>query len=173
MTFKLRSFDATSLTPRGGNCRSILPRARSACWTWCGQPIPWASLLQGLRILPRPLGQVTRPVVHQDTPAFEQVRAGIGRLDPVPDHMRQGRLDHLPGMIRRPTNPVKAFTGLYLCRVERLIVPHRSPSINAVPESVLLHEDLTSDATRDLRRGRTIGSDDDAGLSGRGKNYSR
>ena len=28
MTFKLRSFDATSLTPRGGNCRSILPRAR-------------------------------------------------------------------------------------------------------------------------------------------------
>ena len=26
-----------------------------------------------------PLGQVTRPVVHQDTPSFEQVRAGIGR----------------------------------------------------------------------------------------------
>ena len=47
-----------------------------------------------------PLGQVTRPVVHQDTPAFEQVRAGIGCLDPVPDHMRQGRLDHHPGMIR-------------------------------------------------------------------------
>ena len=67
--------------------------------------IPWASLLQGLWILPRPLGQVTRPVVHQDMPAFEQVRAGIGRLDPVPDHMRQGRLDHLPGMIRPQHSP--------------------------------------------------------------------
>ena len=31
---------------------------------------------------------------------FEQVRAGIGRLDPVLNYMRQGRLDHLPGMIR-------------------------------------------------------------------------
>ena len=31
MTFKLRSFDATSLTPRGGNCRSIrLRRIREA-----------------------------------------------------------------------------------------------------------------------------------------------
>ena len=42
--------------------------------------------------------EVGGPVVHQDTPALEQVRAGIGRLDPVPDHMRQGRLDHLPGI---------------------------------------------------------------------------
>ena len=24
----------------------------------------------------------------------------MGRLHPVPDHMRQGRLDHLPGMMR-------------------------------------------------------------------------
>ena len=59
-----------------------------------------ASLFQGLRILPRPVGQVARPVVHQDTPEFEQVRACIGRLHPVPNHMRQGRLDPLPGMIR-------------------------------------------------------------------------
>ena len=64
---------------------------------------PWASLLSGLRILPRPLGQVTRPLVHQDTPAFEQARASIGCLDPVPDHMCQGRLDHLPGMVRLQT----------------------------------------------------------------------
>ena len=73
----------------------------SACLflTWYGQPIPWASLLSGLRILPDPLGQVARPVVHQDTPALEQVRAGIGHLNPVPDPMRHGRLDHLPGMI--------------------------------------------------------------------------
>ena len=80
--------------------RPGLPRARSHCQTWCGQPIPWDSLLQGLRILPGPLGQATRPVVHQDTAAFEQVRAGIGRLDPVADHMGQGRFDRLPGMVR-------------------------------------------------------------------------
>ena len=46
-----------------------------------------------------PLGQVAGPVVHQDTPAFEQVGAGIGCLDPVLDYMRQGRLDHLPWRI--------------------------------------------------------------------------
>ena len=32
--------------------------------------------IRKIRILPRPLGQVTRPVVHQDTPAVEQVRPG-------------------------------------------------------------------------------------------------
>ena len=48
---------------------------------------------------PRPLGQVTRPVVHQDTPALEQVQAGIGRLDLVPDCMRLDRLDHLLEMV--------------------------------------------------------------------------
>ena len=46
-----------------------------------------------------PLSQVTRPVVHQDTLALEQFRAGIGRLHPVADHMRQGCFDHLPGMV--------------------------------------------------------------------------
>ena len=64
------------------------------------QQDPRASLRLALRILPLPSGQVTGPVVHQDTPAFEQLRAGIGRLHSVPDHMRQGRLDHLPGMVR-------------------------------------------------------------------------
>ena len=49
---------------------------------------------------PRPLSQVTRPVVHQDTPPLEQVRAAVGRLDTVADHMCQGRLDHLPRMVR-------------------------------------------------------------------------
>ena len=38
--------------------------------------------------------------VHYTAPAVEQVGASIGRLDPVPDHMRQGRLDNLPGMVR-------------------------------------------------------------------------
>ena len=63
----------------------------------CSRTDPRASLLSGLPVFLHPLGQVTRPVVHQRTPAFEQVRAGIGRLHPVADHMRQGRLDHLPG----------------------------------------------------------------------------
>ena len=35
-----------------------------------------AAWLSGLRVLGRPLGQVTRPIVHQDTPAFEQVGTG-------------------------------------------------------------------------------------------------
>ena len=50
-------------------------------------------------VLRRPLVQETRPVVHQDTLALEQVRAGIGRLDLVPDCMRLDRLDHLPEMV--------------------------------------------------------------------------
>ena len=57
-----------------------------------------------------PLGQETRPAVHQDTPVFEYVRAGIGRLDAVSDRMRQGCLDHLAGMVRRPKKIVKVST---------------------------------------------------------------
>ena len=63
-------------------------------------PAPGEVVLLDMVRATDPLGQVTRPVVHQDTPAFEQDRAGIGCLYPVPDHMRQGRLDHLSGMIR-------------------------------------------------------------------------
>ena len=62
--------------------------------------------LFGLARATDPLGQVTRPVVHQDTPALEQVGAGIGRLYTVPDRMCQGRLDHLPGMIGLLSRPV-------------------------------------------------------------------
>ena len=32
--------------------------------------------------------EIGRPIVHQPTPALEQVRAPISRLDPVLDHMR-------------------------------------------------------------------------------------
>ena len=67
-----------------------------------------ASLLSGLGILPHPLGQVTRPVVHQDSLAFKQVRAGIGCLDPVLDHVRHGR------------DPVLAEQAAQLLVVERL-----------------------------------------------------
>ena len=69
-------------------------------------PAPGEVALPDLVGATDPVGQVTRPVVHQDTPALEQVRAGIGRLHPVPDHMRQGRLDHLSGMVRLLTRPV-------------------------------------------------------------------
>ena len=40
----------------------------------CLRQDPQTSLLQGLRVLPPPFGHVTRPLVHQDTPAFEQIR---------------------------------------------------------------------------------------------------
>ena len=50
--------------------------------------------LFGLARATDPPGQVARPVVHQDTPAVEQVRAGIGRLD------------HFPGMIGLLGRPV-------------------------------------------------------------------
>ena len=84
--------------------------------------IPWAYLLQGLPVLPRPLGQVLRPVVHQDTPALEQARATIGCLHQVPDHMLQGCLEHVQRVVRLPTNSFKVFSVLYLYRVERLTV---------------------------------------------------
>ena len=54
----------------------------------------WQDLL---RAFPAEVGG---PVLHQDPPALEQVRAGVGRLDFVPDHVRQGRLDDLSWMIR-------------------------------------------------------------------------
>ena len=76
-------------------------RARLSPW-----PAPGEAALPDLVGATDPLVQVTRPVIHQDLPAFEQVRAGIGGLHPVPDHMRQGRLDHLPGMVRLLTCPV-------------------------------------------------------------------
>ena len=53
-----------------------------------------------------PLGQVPGPVVHDDAVPLKQVGAGIGLLHPVPDHMRQDRLDHLPGMVRLFGRPV-------------------------------------------------------------------
>ena len=65
-------------------------------------PAPGEAALPDLVGATDPLVQVTRPVVHQDTPALEQVRTRIGRLDPVADHMSQGRLDHFPGMVRQP-----------------------------------------------------------------------
>ena len=78
------------------------------------------SWLSGLRVLRQGrLGQVTRPVVHQGTPAVEQVGARIGRLHPVPDHMSWGRPNQLPGMVRplppspgRPSGTVRHGRGM-------------------------------------------------------------
>lgn len=67
--------------------------------------------------------EVGSPVLHQRAPAFEQVRAGKGHFDSVADRMRRGQVDHLPGMVRLPKNSVKVFTGLYLYRMERPMVP--------------------------------------------------
>ena len=47
-------------------------------------------------------GQIRRPVVHQQAAALEQVRATVGGLDPVLDHVSQRRLDHLPKEGGRP-----------------------------------------------------------------------
>jgi len=59
----------------------------------------------GLRLSTR-AGHVAAPVIHEPAPALEQVGAGIGRLDPILDHMRQGRLNHLPGMVGFLSRPV-------------------------------------------------------------------
>ncbi len=44
--------------------------------------------------------EVVGPIVHEPTPTLEQVRAGVGRLHLVLDHMRQRRLDDLARMVR-------------------------------------------------------------------------
>ena len=53
-----------------------------------------------LRVRRRFSSQVARPILHQDAPPLEQVRAPIGGLDGVPNRVRQRRLDDFPGMIR-------------------------------------------------------------------------
>ena len=50
--------------------------------------------------------QVARPFCHQPLPPLEQVRPPIGRLDRVPDHMRQRSLRHLARMVRLLGRPV-------------------------------------------------------------------
>ena len=77
----------------------------------------------GLRIPSHPLGQVGRPVVHQDTPWLKEVGTCIGGFDLVSDHMRQGRLDHLAWMIRRPNNPFKVFNVLYVILIKQHLIP--------------------------------------------------
>ena len=45
------------------------------------------------------------PIVHEQPPPLEQVRASIGRFDWVADHVGQRRLDHFPrvvGLLCRP-----------------------------------------------------------------------
>ena len=57
------------------------------------------------RVLRFPLGQVTRPIVHQDTPPLKQVRACIGRFDLVPDNVRQRRLHDRMRRVRAFSRP--------------------------------------------------------------------
>ena len=88
--------------------------------------------------------EVGGPVVHQDTPALEQVRAGIGRLDPVPDHMRQGRLDDFPGRSDGRSKQAKVLSSYIYIASSSVQSPHRSPHINAVSESVFIPRCLTA-----------------------------
>ena len=74
-------------------------RAHSRSTDWCG--------LQFLTLA----NQVRRPIVHEPTPALEQVRAPIGCLDPVLDHMREGRFDDLARMIRLLCTDSDTFHG--------------------------------------------------------------
>ena len=80
-------------------------------------PLPGTSSPGSHPGLPRatnPLGQVTRPVVHQDTPAIEQVQTGVGgevsepqRLrsaahpldEPVPDLFGETRSHEVPALL--------------------------------------------------------------------------
>ena len=52
-------------------------------------------------------GQVTRPLVLQHPSALKQVRAGIGCLDPVPDHMRQGSSHGVARLIPDPRRELR------------------------------------------------------------------
>ena len=83
-----------------------------------GLPLPApAAFASRRRARPRGIGKmksdhlparpvkVCRPVVHEPTPALEQVRPRVGRFDLVLNDMRQRRLDDLArvvGLLRRP-----------------------------------------------------------------------
>ncbi len=60
---------------------------------------------KGLSLL-IPVGQEPRPLLHQDAPALEQVRASVGCLHLVADHVRQRRLHHCMGRVRTLGRPV-------------------------------------------------------------------
>ena len=86
--------------PRGGSLspqRSLAGRPSSAAGVRVDQPT-------GPALHSRRPG--SRRVIHEPAPTLEQVGAPVGRLDPVADHVRQSRLDHLPGMVCLLTQPV-------------------------------------------------------------------
>ena len=60
----------------------------------------------GLRVRRCPLDQELRPPLHQRAPAFEQVRAGIGRFHLIPNHVRQRRFHDRMGRVRAFGRPI-------------------------------------------------------------------
>ena len=126
-TYRPRGRDTSPRTPperglaqgdrRGGAPRQPLPGTREA-WpqgVTCLGTI--RSLEPALRAPPKRAPSAVRTGVralrlarHIRPPsrpsALEQVRAPIGGLDLVPDHVRQRRLDDLPGMVRLLGGPV-------------------------------------------------------------------
>ena len=77
--------------------------------SWSGRSTPATPPLRCFRVgslLRARFREVVGPIVHEPTPTLEQVRSGIGGLDPVLHHMRQRRLDDLARMVRLLGRPV-------------------------------------------------------------------
>ena len=100
--------DAPARPQRLGRARPQRPPARRSPYRpWSvstGRESSWSTWTRPaslpLRVRRRFSSQVARPILHQDAPPLEQVRAPIGGLDGVPNRVRQRRLDDFPGMIR-------------------------------------------------------------------------
>ena len=94
----------------GGESDPISPlvwRGGSTGWT-----NPWRST---------PTSQVTRPIVHQPSPAIEQVRPPVGCFDLVADLVRQRRLRHLArmiGLLNRPEPEAGAEPVQHRCNAK-------------------------------------------------------
>ena len=90
--------------------------------------------------------EVGRPVVHEPASALEQVRAPIGCLDPVLDHMCEGRFDDLARMIRLLGRPVPE-TG------PETVWNGRDPMLPEHPAQLLLLELLADPIGKQERAG--------------------
>ncbi len=79
----------------------VAPSALQRCGRCGASRSPGAAACPRTRIT----SEVRRPLVHQQPPSLEQVRARIGRLDLVLDHVSQRRLDDLARMVRHARPP--------------------------------------------------------------------
>ena len=91
-------------------------------------------------------GEVRGPVVHEPTSAVEQVRAPIGCLDPVLDHMCEGRFDDLARMIRLLGRPIAEAGAKPVGHGRDLVLPEH-------PAQLLLLELLAEPIGKQIRTG--------------------